>query len=341
MRRFRSGNKTASILVLALWVVVFITVFAVNIGLRIRQRVTLVARIEDRSQLHQAVRAGIKKAIAVLRKDLEQHAQIYTSAGKASRHNNITDFKDIPIGGRTLNVFYREDDGGVVKKYYGFQDEERKININRANRIVLQNLMRVVAGTDEDAAVVLAESIIEWREFGQTQAEGFNSEGYYATLEYPYELKDFEFEVIDELMLVRGFTPDMYEKVRPYITIYGDGLVNINTAPQAVLLALGLSPAVAQKLLFVRRGVDELESTKDDYIFYKTFDVATEMTAFVELAEEEIAEIDALNIHRLIKTNSRYFQIQSRAYTDPQRPEWQARGVYDSTDNLVVYWREK
>lgn len=334
-------GKTASILILALWVIVFITVFAVNIGLRIRQRATLVGRIEDRSQLHRAVRAGLKKAIAVLRRDLTQHAQIYTSAGKAARHNNLSDFKDISIGGRIVNVYYRTDDGSASKKFYGFRDEERKINVNRANRIILQNLFHQIAGVDEDRAAVLAESIIEWREFGQTQVEGFNSEGFYATLENPYEIKDFEFEVIEELMLVRGFTPQVFQKVLPYITIYGDGLVNINTAPRRVLLALGLSPEVADKLLFVRRGVDEIEATKDDYIFYKTFDVAAEMSAFTELDAQEIAEIDTLNIQRLIKTNSRYFQVQSRAYTSPQKPEWTATGVYDSVDNLVVFWREK
>ena len=148
-------------------------------------------------------------------------------------------------------------------------------------------------------------------------------------------------EVIDELLLVRGFTPAILERLRPFVTLYGDGQVNINTASRTVLRALGLSPEVADKLLFVRRGVDETEATKDDYIFYKTFDVASEMAAFIELQPDEIAQLDALNGQRLIKTNSRYFEIQSRAYADPQRPERVVTAVYDSVDNLVVYWREK
>lgn len=334
-------RRHGSILILTLWVLVFLTVFAVNIGLRIRQRVTLISRIEDRSQLHRAVRAGVKKAVAVLRRDLSQHAQIYTSAGKAARHNNIFDFKDLTIGGRTVNVSYREGAAESGLQHFGIRDEERKININRANRIVLRNIITLAVGVDEDRAAVLAESIIEWREYGQTQVEGFNSEGYYATLQHPYEIKDFDFEVMEELLLVRGFTPDILQDLRPFITLYGDGQVNINTASRTVLRALGLSPEVADKLLFVRRGVDEEEATKDDYIFYKTFDVASEMAAFVELLPDEIAQLDALNGHRLINTNSRFFEIQSRAYTDPQRPERTVMAVYDSVDNLVVYWREK
>ncbi|MCA9394126.1 MAG: general secretion pathway protein GspK [Candidatus Omnitrophica bacterium] len=334
-------QRRGSILILTLWVLVFLTVFAVNIGLRIRQRVTLVSRIEDRSQLHRAARAGVKKAIAVLRRDLAQHAQIYTSAGKSARHNNIGDFKDLPIGGRTVNVSYREGPADSEGLQFGLRDEERKINLNRMNRIVLRNIITLAAGVEEDRAAILAEAVIEWREYGQTQAEGFNSEGFYGTLEYPYEIKDFDLEVIDELLLVRGFTPAILERLRPFVTLYGDGQVNINTASRTVLRALGLSPEVADKLLFVRRGVDETEATKDDYIFYKTFDVASEMAAFIELQPDEIAQLDALNGQRLIKTNSRYFEIQSRAYADPQRPERVVTAVYDSVDNLVVYWREK
>lgn len=332
-----------SVLILTLWTITFLTIFAVNIGLRVRQRVTLISRIENRSHLHLMTQAGVKKAMAVLRRDFEQHAQIYTSLGKNNRHNNIEDFKDIHIGRGTVNVCFLTGDPGSEKKEvnYGFQDEERKININRADRRTLQNLMLLTVAKDEDKAAVLAEAVIEWREFGLTQTEGFNSEGYYATLEYPYEIKDFEFEVIEELMLVRGFTPEIFNQLLPFITIYGDGLVNINTAPKTVLMALGLRADVADKVLSVRNGVDEEESTKDDYIFYKTFDIASEMSIFVDLKREDITQIDFLNAARKIKTNSDYYLIRSLAYTDPLKPEKEVQCVYNSKDNLVVYWREK
>lgn len=343
MRRSITNQQKGSILILTLWVLTFLTIFAVNIGLQIRQRVTFLARIENRSNMHFLAQAGIKKAIAILRQDLNQHAQIYTSLGKAVRHNNIDDFKDIKLGSGVFNVRYEVSDLAQPKKVkqYGFIDEERKININRANRQILKNLMLLVAVNDEDDASTLAEAIIEWREYGLTQITGFSSEGYYATLEHPYDVKDFEFEVIEELMLVRGFTPQIYERLLPYITIHGDGLVNINTASKAVLRILGLDEAVADKLIFVRKGVDETEFTEDDYIFYKTFDIASEVATFVELKKEEIQQIDALNVGKLIKTNSSYFTIESHAYVKLDQPEWTIRATYNARDNMIVYWREK
>lgn len=336
-------RQRGSILILTLWAITFLTIFSVNIGLKVRQRVTLVSRIENRSHLHSMAQAGVKKAIAVLRRDMEQHAQIYTSLGKSNRQNNLDDFKDIPVDRGTVNVYFRTggpgDDTTTVN--YGFQDEESKININRVDRKTLRNLMLLTVTKDEDQANALTEAIIEWREFGLTQAEGFNSEGYYATLEFPYEIKDYEFEVVEELMLVRGFTPQIFNRLLPFVTIYGDGLVNINTASKTVLMALGLPGDVADKVLAVRSGVDETEATKDDYIFYKTFDIATEMSTFVDLRKEEIVQIDQLNASRRIKTNSDYFLIHSHAYTDPQKPEKSVQSVYNAKDNLIVYWREK
>ncbi|MBP9854348.1 MAG: general secretion pathway protein GspK [Candidatus Omnitrophica bacterium] len=340
-RLYRSHR--GSILILTLWTLTLLTIFAVNIGLRVRQRVFLISRIENRGDLHFMAQAGVKKAIAVLRRDLTQNAQIYTSAGKASRHNNTYDFKEIHVGRGMVQVGYALNDVNSDKKEikYGFQDEERKININQADRSVLKSLMLLTATTDDNQAAILAEAIIEWREPGLTQLEGFNSEGYYATLEFPYEIKDYELEVIEELLQIRGFTPEVFQRLKPFITIYGDGLVNINTAPKTVLMALGLSSDVADKVISVRNGVDEIESTGDDYIFYKTYDIASEMASFINLNRDDIAQIDSLNASRKIKTNSVYFYIESTASINPQKPSKNVQCVYNSIDNLIVYWREK
>ena len=71
-------NK-GSILILALWTLTFLTVLAVQIGLIIRQRISLVSRIESRLQLQDMATAGIQKAIAALRLDLTRNGNIYTS----------------------------------------------------------------------------------------------------------------------------------------------------------------------------------------------------------------------------------------------------------------------
>jgi general secretion pathway protein K len=43
---------------------------------------------------------------------------------------------------------------------------------------------------------------------------------------------------VDELLGVRGMTPESFERLRPYLTCGGDGKIDINAAPKAILQSL-------------------------------------------------------------------------------------------------------
>ncbi len=198
-----------------------------------------------------------------------------------------------------------------------------------------------VLGLEAEDAAWLANNIIDWREFGQSHAEGFFSNEYYSNLEFPYEIKSKPFELIDELMLVQGFSPEVYESLYPFITVYGDGLVNINTASPKVLYAIGFGYSVIDKLLMVRRGFDAREFSVDDHIFHKTFDVATDILAFTKMEVSEIRQIDLVNLAKRIKTNSSFYLIESQAKIRNKEEVLEAVCVYNALENRVEYWREK
>ncbi len=336
-------NEKASILILTLWTLAFLSIFAVLIGFHVRQRIDLLIRLEDRSRLRFVVEAGVKKAIVALKKDLQINGAKYSTYGKISRHNNNELFRHIRIGQEMCNVSYPFYEGNPTTSVtrYGFIDEESKININTANRIVLERLFQHVLSTQKDEARDMADAIIEWREFGKTQLEGFYSSDYYANLQYPYEAKSAVFEIIDELALVKGFNNDLSNRLKPFITIYGDGKININTATKTVLIALGLEGYVADKVLLVRRGYDGIEATVDDYIFRKIFDITSEVKSFIELKEEEMRQIDQLNTSGQIKANSFYYGIQSHAQLEGKNNRLSAVCIYNTKENRIEYWQEK
>ena len=336
-------NNKASILILALWTLVFLTVLAVQIGLIIRQRVSLISRIEVRERLRDVASSGIQKAISALRLDLLRNGGLYTVYGKSYRHHNREIFKDIAIDNGVVQVVYdytstAED---KIEVRYGFVDEESKINLNTVDYVTLQRLLLRVLEVTEQESQVLALSVIDWREIGESMPKGFNSDEYYGNLEFPYEKKSAEFELLDELLLVQGFTPDRVMQLKPFVTVFGDGLVNINTAPKEVLMALGLTSAVADKLLQVRQGLDAEEATIDDYIFFKTFDIATEVSAFLELEEGEIRQIDQLNMAGRIKTNSAYFRMEGQASLANRKNTLEVACIYNARDSKIEYWMEK
>ena len=341
-KRSYKKNRQGSILILAVWTVLFLSIFAAKIGLRIRQRVTLLSRLETRSKLHFIAEAGIKKAIAGLRVDLVKNKGLYSSFGKYYRHNNSDAFQSINVGdglSEVAYIFHR--DFNITEKRYGFVDEERKININVVDRLTLTRLIQQVSGLDEDKSQGIAEAIIDWREIGRSQTTGFYSDDYYSNLEYSYEPKNGDFELIDELLLIEGIDENLFNILKDFMTVYGDGKVNINTASAEVLSVLGLSPEVISKIFLVRRGMDGIEDTADDYVFQRTYDIASEMKSFIKLKFNEVKEINDLNLSGLIKTNSSFYFIKSKGAVNQKKDTLTILCVYNAQEDRVEYWREK
>ena len=333
-------NSRGSILLMALWILGLLVVFSVHIGLKLRQRITLLSTIESRSRLRHISEAGVKKAVAALRYDLGKSGGFYTPYGKFYRHNSQERFKDIPLGNGSYSIEYSSFEGKGFKRRFGFVDEERKLNINLAHFKEIEKLISRVTALTENEAQVLALSIIEWRELGDTELEGFFSDDYYATQKDPYEPKNAQFEFLDELKLVRNVTHTVFGQLKPFITVYGNGSVNINTASPQVLYAIGFTDELIEKILFVRNGADGNPNTVDDYVFMRTYDVASEMRSFVKLSTEEVGLIDAINNLGKISTNSFYYNIASISQLGADKRQMRVETVYNSVMNRFEYWRE-
>jgi len=150
------------------------------------------------------------------------------------------------------------------------EDEERKINLNR---LVLPNgnapdeqrlavFRKLLANLDIDPS--LADAVVDWLDNDDTPRVGGAESAYYLSLPYAYRAKNDLFDTLDELRLVRGMTPERFEKIRPFATIYSSGKVNINTAPKEVLMALSagqdaadagdIDAAAAEQIIEYRKG---------------------------------------------------------------------------------------
>jgi type II secretory pathway component PulK len=341
-RRQGRRRDRGSILIFALWALGMLVVFALIIALTIGQRIQLAARVEARQHLRNLVTSGIKKGIAALEADIQRQEALYTADNKYYRHHNDDVFKTTELGPGTFQVVYPffDEQQGRLTGRFGVVDEESKLNINFATRDELLRLVRTVTTASGDEAARIADGIIGWRSFGDAELSGFYSQDYYAGLEDPYEPKSADFEVFEELLLVQGVTPPVYHQLLAHITVYGDGLVNVNNAPPPVLAALGFEDGLIEKVLAVRRGPDGIEATADDHIFRRAYDIAAEINASVELEPSEARQIDLLNALQKIKTESAYFRIQALAVLDHRSGEMEALAVYNAVDRWIEYYRE-
>jgi general secretion pathway protein K len=153
------------------------------------------------------------------------------------------------------------------------EDEAGKIPLNNIvndtpdNPVIKSMLIRLLGqpefGLDERKANEIADSIKYWIHADNT-ITGYGAEtSYYASLDPPYEAKNAPLDCIEELLMVKGITKEIFTgtKEKPglaqFVTADSDGAININTAPKMVLRALSpdITVEVADRIDEYRRKV--------------------------------------------------------------------------------------
>lgn len=90
----------------------------------------------------------------------------------------------------------------------------------------------------------IVDAIKDWLD-KDDEVTGLGAESfYYRSLATPYAVRNGFLDCIDELLMVRGISKELYygtketPALKDCLTVYGDGAININTAPKLVLRAL-------------------------------------------------------------------------------------------------------
>ena len=101
----------------------------------------------------------------------------------------------------------------------------------------------------------LTDAVIDWMDANSDRLPGGAEDVDYLALPHPYRAANQPLTSVDELRLVRGFTPDIVEKLRPYVTVLPEATsININTAVDKVMAALFTNlPASALQPLMQNR----------------------------------------------------------------------------------------
>jgi type II secretory pathway component PulK len=335
LRRCSPRGERGSILLLALWSLCLLSFFCVILGSTIRQKVELVRRLGERDALQAANDAGVQKAIAAVKNEINKEYQWPGDPWS----NDRAQFGDVDCGSATVSLTHHLQNS-ETDTLYGLEDEESKININRAPEPVLERLFRV-CGLEEAAAQNLANSIVDWRDTDEFLSVPLGSaeSSYYRSLPIPYEAKNADFELIDELLLVKGMDGNIFKIISQYITIYGTGAVNLNTASRTVLLALGLSADTADLLIEYRNGKDGLPATQDDGVFISLPGVTAGLTAAYRLSDAELTELSTLVNGGSAGVQSRYFKVSSLASMKRGGGKRLVTAVIDTTGNILS-WTE-
>ena len=334
------NNNSGFILIFTLWVLGFLTLIVVHIGFGVRQKIALLKHLEDRAELQNQAEFGIKKSIAIISDAISQNPASYTLAAKQRLHNNPQEFQNVFLNNKNgvCNINYHDWEN---REFFGVIDEERKLNINRANPWTVKPLIEKVLGVDSAQALDLAEAIYKWRQPLSAQARDISFEKNNQDSAHVNSPKSEPYEHIDALLFVRGINKLVYDKLVPYLTVYTDGQVNINTASAEVLAALGLPAGLIEKILSVRRGKDLLDGTEDDFVFQRVFDVASDINQVVKLEPGEAQLLDQLNLQGWLTTQSFFYTIQSQAQLKNSQATETIEIVFNGREHWIECWKEK
>ncbi len=331
-------REKASIIILTLWALCLLSAFAVTLSYGVRQKLLLVKRLDERDRLYTIADAAVKKAQFCLKKQEEKG---YDALGDPWS-NDASAFKDASVGDGKFSVSYEYTDE-IIKDTsirYGLIDEESKININVINSAVIERLIRGVLNCTDIEAQELAASIVDWRDADSFLSIPLGSaeDGYYKGLRYPYEAKDADFESFDEVLLVKGIDSEIFRKIKEYITVYGSGRVNINTASKAVLSALGISEKIVNDIFLFRAGEDARIGTSDDNVFDNDSSIVAKLTQRYQLSEAEAASLTMI-LERYLTSYSTAFTVKITARVANAKALVYAVSVIDRQGN-ILYWQE-
>ncbi len=261
------------VLIIVLWSLFFLSALALAIAAYVRPQLSLAGRLKDSTLARVLAEAGVKRAIAQI------------NNGATSTVDTLKEF----VPGSPFDFTTQGAGGGTFS--YTLIDEERKININTASEDIFKRLFEIIAGLTPQQANDITTAILDWRQAGEGARRNGAKSDYYQTLTPSYPCKKGPFDVLDELLLVKGMTPEILKNIKNEITIYGAGCININTADPLVLRSLGMPAPLADKIINYRNGNDGLPATNDDRVFSDAGDIINTLKTAPPLTKDEANQL--------------------------------------------------
>ena len=227
----------------ALWLVVAIGIVGLQFSLEARERRLAAANTVELAQSRAAALAGVEHAQA----RLERLARQLTLTGTGVANLRIQDpwldvdtlvRIDADVGGARYEVRVREIGSAL--------------NPNRATEDQLRMLFTRL-GFDYGLSDQLAQCIMDWRDDDvMHRTRGAEREQYVADKRMILP-RDGPLQDLSELLHVMHMTPEIYDSIAPFLILEGNGQINVNSAPPAVLATLpGVSDATVAAVMRLR-----------------------------------------------------------------------------------------
>lgn len=251
----RLRNRRGFAMITALWLVVAITVVALQFSLEAHERYMLGINASERG----VARAAAIGALALEQAQLERAIRQMATGGGAQSLRRSDPWVDVdstfsgPVDIDSLTVMVDAQPGG------------KRLNVNAINEDQLKaffnNLLKDASTADE-----ISQSIMDWRDADDQARVRGGERDYYLKENKMVLPANAPFREVDDLLDVKGMTPEILEKARPFLRTYGTSSINVNTADEAVLRAVpGMTDVILARIL-ARRTAGQRITTMNQII---------------------------------------------------------------------------
>lgn len=297
----RLGNRGAA-LVLVLLITAAMTAMIAEIISTVHGQLNRTSNFIEGQKAAQAAQGGVELALRYL----ETLSKVYTVLEKESFA--------APVDDMLLEVSVEDESGKLQANSIIFPNGE----VNEAAYASYRSLLGSLG-----MELSLSETLADWLDMDDTtRSRGAEGQGYYNKLAVPYAPKNGRLDTIGELALVKGYERGGVERLGRFLTVYSDGLVNINTAPKEVLMALSeeITPEMAVKLI----------ERRNEKPFADPSDIRA-VGGFETLV---------FSLQGRIKVKSDIFRVRSRAVSKGVVREVEAV-VRTGGSKKILYWRAR
>lgn len=251
MKRHTGNNRDSGfVLIVVLATVILLSALLFGFSRSSRAGLAAADGFRASEQALNYARAGVQLAVAAVRDANDLSTE--------PRFDKLRSGRPFSIGEGTCSLIVTQESGRLNVNL--LKDKNGQINRPRVDQFLrLIDLLNRRQPHGERIGYGLVAAIIDWVDaddevthlpFVKVQSLGAES-SYYQTLDPPYACKNRPVDVIDELLLVKGMTPGILERLRDFLTTTGDGRININAAPKLIIETLTeqMDAALAQQIV--------------------------------------------------------------------------------------------
>lgn len=239
----------------AIWLTVAIAVVALEFARDAKERRTLGMDAAERG-------AGRAAALGVLAQTQERLERAIRQVTQSGNTNTVLRSSDPWLDVDSLFSGSVSADS-AVQVMLRARDLGAQLNVNLLSEDELKTFFGYTLN-DYSTADQLAQSIMDWRDADDiARSRGGERDAYIKAKRLALPT-NANFRDIAELLDVQGVTPQIYEKIAPFLTVRGNGTVNLNTAPAQVLRPLpGMTDAILTRILALRSQGRRISNASD------------------------------------------------------------------------------